>query len=281
MMENLPKNASLEEQINHVSSAIRSQPGQASHRWALFQLLCITGEWARAIQQLQTWATLMPGNVQTAHVYRDLTRAESWRQKVFAKGEEPGSIFELPSWARDMASALRLDADGKHDEADDLRAQALETASATATPVRTDDTQFQWMTDSDTRLGPLCEILTAGYYRWVPFSDLASWKISQPVSLIDLVWTPCSLRLNDGSMVHGFMPVRYPGSETAGDSLRLGRKTEWKEAGAATVTALGRRTWMTSGNDFGIFELPACKFGEPASDGHIPQGGDRANDTPR
>jgi type VI secretion system protein ImpE len=99
----------------------------------------------------------------------------------------------------------------------------------------------------------------------VPFSDLASWQISQPVSLIDLVWAPCSLTLNDGNTVHGFMPVRYPGSELASDSLRLGYRTEWKEAGAATVTALGRRTWMTAQEDIGIFELPACRFGEQAA----------------
>jgi len=279
MMESLQEKRSLEEQIVHVSEAIRSQPAQASHRWALFQLLCVTGEGLRALRQLQAWATLEPEKTQTAQVYRDLVRAEHWRQKVFAEGQAPGSVLELPQWANDMASALRLDAAGKHDEADGTRIRALETASATAMPVCTDSARFEWMTDSDTRLGPLCEILTAGHYRWMPFSDLAGWRISLPVSLVDLIWAPCVLTLTDGSAVHGFMPARYPGSEAAGDTVRLGYRTEWHETGVATVSALGRRTWMTDTGDFGMFELATCAFGEYAAGGHLIQNGDGAGGT--
>ena len=70
--DNLP----IAAQIERIESHIRAQPTCAAHRWALFQWLCVTGDWARAVIQLQTWAKLEPQQAQAAQVYRDLIRAE-------------------------------------------------------------------------------------------------------------------------------------------------------------------------------------------------------------
>ncbi|MPV65630.1 type VI secretion system accessory protein TagJ [Burkholderia sp. BE17] len=257
--------APLSEQIERVSARLRAQPTTASHRWALFQLMCVTGEWTRAVQQLQTWAKLEPGEAPTAQVYRDLIRAERWRKQVVEGRERPGFVLEPPPWIDGLQNALRFAADGQIERADDAREAALDAAPGTA--VRIPQGKAAWIVDSDSRFGPVCEVITAGHYRWVPFADLVAWRVSPPTKLADLVWTPCTLTLVDGAIVHGFMHARYPGSETGGDAMRLGRETVWLENGRTGVTALGQKTWATDQGDFSLFELASTEFGARLADG--------------
>nr|WP_057925014.1 type VI secretion system accessory protein TagJ [Burkholderia ambifaria] len=251
--------------VERIESHIRAQPTFAAHRWALFQWLCVTGNWTRAVIQLQMWAKLEPQQAQAAQAFRDLIRAERWRQKVVAGHERPGFVLEPALWVRELMGALELAADGHGELADHTRAKALDAAPLIA--ARTPRGIASWIADSDSRFGPVCEVMTAGHYRWVPFDDLAAWRIAPPANLIDLVWAPCVLTLSDGSTVRGFMPARYPGSEAATDALRLGRETAWHESGRTAVIALGRKTWTTDQEDFGLFELAHAQFGSRIVDG--------------
>ncbi|AEA66006.1 type VI secretion system accessory protein TagJ [Burkholderia gladioli] len=257
--------APLSEQIERVSARLRAQPTTASHRWALFQLMCVTGEWTRAVQQLQTWAKLEPSQAPTAQVYRDLIRAERWRKQVVEGRERPGFVLEPPAWVDGLLNALRFAADGQIEHADDAREAALDAAPSVA--VRIPQGNAAWIVDSDSSFGPVCEVITAGHYRWVPFADLVAWRVSPPTKLVDLVWAPCTLTLVDGAIVHGFMPARYPDSETGDDAMRLGRSTVWLENGRTGITALGQKTWATDQGDFSLFELTSTEFGARIADG--------------
>ncbi|WP_175822806.1 type VI secretion system accessory protein TagJ [Burkholderia sp. BCC0419] len=254
-----PDDASLSEQIERISARVRAQPAIASHRWALFQLLCVMGEWARAIQQLQTWAVLEPEHTATAQVYRDLIRAECRRKQVVEGHERPGFVFEQPAWIDGLLNALHLASAGRIDAADDAREAAFDAAPTIA--VHIPHGSVAWIVDSDSRFGPVCEIIVAGHYRWIPFVDLASWRVSPPTKVIDLIWAPCTFTLGDGAIIHGFMPARYPGSEAGSDAIRIGRETFWREHGRTGVTALGQKTWSTDQGDFGLFELATAAFG--------------------
>ncbi|AWV03716.1 ImpE/SciE family protein [Burkholderia sp. JP2-270] len=256
--------APFSEQIECISTRLRAQPTTASHRWALFQLMCITGEWTRAIQQLQTWAKLDPGQAETAQVYRDLIRAESWRKQVVEGRKRPGFVLEPPAGVEGLLNALRLAGGAQSELADDAREAALDAVPTVA--VRMPQGTADWIVDSDSRFGPVCEVITAGHYRWVPFSDLMAWRMSPPTRLIDLVWAPCTLTLVDESIVHGFMPARYPGSETGDDAVRLGRETVWQEHGRTGVTGFGQKTWATDQGDFSLFELANAEFGARITD---------------
>ncbi|PRX32028.1 type VI secretion system protein ImpE [Paraburkholderia sp. BL18I3N2] len=257
-------------QIEMVEANIRSQPTLATHRWMLFQWLCITYQWTRAIQQLQVFAQLEPSQGSVAHACRDLIRAEHWRAKVMAGQQEPGWVFgDAPAWIHGMLSALKLSAQGQQDASDDARERALDLAPLV--PGHTSNQRFEWIADSDSRLGPVCELITAGRYRWLSLADLASWRIERPSTLLDLVWAPCTLSLTDGAMVRGFMPARYPlaahGSPVPRATLQLGHETVWHESGRTAVIASGRKTWTTSAADFDLFELADCSFGPAAVDG--------------
>lgn len=260
----------LAARLTQIEAQIRAQPALAAHRWALFQLLCVMGHWERAVQQLQVYAQLDPQQGPAAQACRDLIRAERWRAQVLAGRERPGFVFDAPSWVEGLLEALRLCATGQLDEADLVRERALDQAPLVRG--RSADLQLDWIADSDSRLGPVCEVVTAGHYRWLPFSDIAAWRIERPAMLLDLVWAPCTLTLTDGSAVPGFMPARYPGSENVQgessehDAICLGRRTSWQETGRTGVIALGQKTWTTSAGDLSIFELANSEFGDRATE---------------
>jgi type VI secretion system protein ImpE len=251
-------------QIAHVEAEIRRQPALAAHRWTLFQLLCITYEWPRAVQQLQVYAQLELSQASVAQACRDLVRAELWRGKVMAGLQKPGVVFDGASgWMEGMLDALRLAAKGQLDASDEARERALELAPLVSG--KSAGHTFDWIGDSDSRLGPVCEVMTAGRYRWLSLADIRSWRIERPTTLIDLVWASCTLTLKDGTVVRGFMPARYPIAadpvERVPEALQLGCETIWRDAGRTGVIASGRKTWTTSAGDFDLFELPECEFG--------------------
>ncbi|MFP3568208.1 type VI secretion system accessory protein TagJ [Paraburkholderia sp. SIMBA_030] len=254
----------LELRLALAEASIRSKPAAAELRWSLFQLLCVMGQWERALRQLQVFAQISPAQTRAAQAYRDLIRAERWRAKVVAGRERPGFVFEAPSWVDGLINALHLAANGEADAADSAREAALDHAPLVA--AQSPPFRLEWVSDSDSRFGPVCEIITAGHYRWLTFSDITAWQVERPSTLLDLVWAPCTLTLIDGSTLRGFMPARYSGTENAQassgerDALLLGRTTTWHETGRTGVIALGQKTWMTSAGDMSLFDLASCKF---------------------
>ncbi|CAJ9687414.1 type VI secretion system accessory protein TagJ [Burkholderia pseudomallei] len=286
-----PHDTPLDARLAAAQAAVRARPVDAASRWALFQLLCVTGQGERAVGQLQAYARFAAQHAHIAHAYRDLIRAERFRACVMAGHARPGFVFDAPPWIDDLREALRAQAAGARDEADRARSRALDRAPFVAG--RGPDAPFDWIADSDSRFGLVCEVVTAGHDRWLPFSDLAGWRLARPGVLLDLVWAPCVLTLADGSVAHGFMPARYPGSELAdgggapgasaaaheadahesaareADALRLGSRTAWRDVGRTGVFALGRKTWSTSAGDASLFELHACEFGARARAGAV------------
>jgi type VI secretion system protein ImpE len=109
-----------------VQGMIRRKPAVAGHRWHLFQLLCVTQQSERAIQQLEVFAQLSPHQVQDAQACRDLIRAERWRAKVRAGLAQQRLIFGPPTGVEKLVEALRLTANGQTEAADSMREAALD-----------------------------------------------------------------------------------------------------------------------------------------------------------
>ncbi|MBC8750717.1 type VI secretion system protein ImpE [Paraburkholderia sp. WC7.3g] len=238
---------------------VRKHPSNVRERWLLFELLCVDGEWQRALRQLQTWATLEPERTSRAQMYRGLIRGEMFRTEVFAGQRTPGEIDPLPEWVKSLLQANARLGEGNLAAADKLRGAALEAAPAT----RGESTQigeFEWLTDSDSRLGPVCELTVAGGYRWVPFDSMKSLTLGPVTALTDLVWRSAVVGLRDATVLRGYLPVRYPGSESGPPATRLSRETSWKDVGETGVIALGQKTWSTDKGDVGLLDLGECRF---------------------
>jgi type VI secretion system protein ImpE len=243
------------------AESVRQHPASARERWLLFQLLCVDGEWERALTQLQTWASLDADGQSSAsaQLYRGLIESELFRADVFAGLRTPGVVDAAPAWLDTLLRANARLALGELAEADALREAALAEAPAT----RGESAQigsFEWLTDSDTRFGPVCEMTVASGYRWVPFDEMRSLVLMPVASLIDVVWRAATAVLRNGTVLRGYVPVRYPGSEHGRAELRLASETTWTNVGETGVIATGQKTWMTERGDFGLLEIDECRF---------------------
>lgn len=237
-----------------LQAEVRARPEDAKLRIFLFQLLCVLGDWQRAVAQLKVCAQLDPEAVTMAQTYREAIVCEVFREKVFAGEKEP-LIFGAPQeWTVLLVQALGALARGQVTEAADLRARAFDDAPAT--PGTLGDTDFEWIADADMRLGPVLEIIINGRYTWMPFGLLAAIRAEPPADLRDSVWMPVELTLQNGGEFVGLIPTRYPGTVAEGsDAEKLARATSWQDGGADTFTGLGQRLLATDAGDTGLMDL--------------------------
>jgi len=250
---------SLDQLQRRTAEAVRKRPADTQERWLLFQLLCIDGEWNRALKQLQTWATLEPAGEARAQLHRGLIQSELFRIEVFAGRRTPGFIAPAPAWVETLLQAnARLGA-GDVATADTLRRAALEQAPAS--PGESPEMgAFAWLAESDTRLGPVCEMAVAGGYRWIPFEQMQSLTFTPAGTLTDLVWRPATAVLRDATILKGYLPTRYVGSDVGPTPCRLARETSWTDVGDTGVIGLGQKTWSTDQGDWGLLDLGSCRF---------------------
>lgn len=256
-MTGMAATSALHEQLQALRAQIRQQPGQAALRVHYFQLLCVLGEWSKALAQLQLCAQLDPKAVPMARAYREVIRCEVLRSEVFAGRRRPFLIGEPPPWLAWLLDALALQAQGQAEAAHALRAQALEQAPAT--PGQIGEQPFAWLADSDTRLGPVVELIAQGNYYWLPLHSLQHIDFEPVQDLRDLVWLPCAATLAHGGELQGFMPTRYPlaghGDATDDDALKLARRTEWTALGADHQAGHGQRSWVADTDDFAMLQV--------------------------
>jgi type VI secretion system protein ImpE len=243
---------------------VRARPEDAKLRIFLFQLLCVQGNWERAIAQLKLCAQLDPSALPMAQTYREAIICEVFREKVF-KGEKDALIFGEPQdWLALLAQALRALAKGDTAHAAQLREEAFEKAPAASGEI--DGQDFEWIADADMRLGPVLEIVINGKYFWMPFNVLSSLRIEAPEDLRDTVWTAVNLTLNNGGELVGLVPTRYAGTVATGeDAMLLSRTTQWNDLGEGLFAGLGQRLLVTDAAEIPLMDARNIQFAAPSS----------------
>lgn len=259
----LLRSGDVDSALKALIEEVRRAPADPKHRVFLFQLLCVTGDFARAKTHLDVAKGLDQGALLMAQVYGDAIACEPLRRKVFA-GETTPIIFGTPEpWMAKLVEALRLDAQGEHRAAASLRDQAYDEAPASQGKI--DGERFAWIADGDSRIGPMLEIVAHGRYSWLPFMHIASLSIEPPTDLRDQVWTPVQIQLGNSGEIVGLVPTRYVGSEASTNPLiRLARKTEWREISADSYAGLGQRMLITDQGEHAIMDVRRITFDRPA-----------------
>ena len=249
--------------LKHLQQAVREKPGDAKLRVFLFQLLCVTGDWERALNQLNVCAEMDAGALEMRETYRDAIACEALRSQVFAGARAPMLFGEPETWVALLIESLLRGGAGDSAAATKLRAQALEAAPASSGTL--DGQPFQWIADADTRLGPVFEAVVNGRYYWVPVSRLERVTFEAPADLRDFVWAFSTLRFSNGGEVPALIPVRYPGSEKSPDGLiALSRKTEWREIDSDTFAGLGQKLLATDAGEFPLLQCRELIFEPPS-----------------
>ncbi|MCU0725879.1 MAG: tetratricopeptide repeat protein [Planctomycetes bacterium] len=234
----------LDGALAKLTEKVRGDPANPKLRVFLFQILCLNGEWDRAITQLNVAAEMDPINLTMAQVYREAIQCEVLRTSIFAGRTSPLVFGDPEPWIALLLEALRATAEGRHEHARDLRDQAFDTAPTTSGKI--DSATFSWIADGDSRLGPVLEAIVLGRYYWIPFSRIREIRMEPPTDLRDFVWAPTQFTWSNGGQTVGLIPARYPGSEAhAEPAIRLGKRTEWADVGAGTFVGLGQRMLAT------------------------------------
>ncbi len=240
--------------MDALTAQVRKEPGDARLRVFLFQMLCLRGEWKRAVQQLKVCAELDPKAQTMAQAYREAILAEAFREQVFAGRRQPLVFGQPQEWMALMIGALAEDAAGRSAEAAAMRARALDAAPAA--PGQINGQPFVWLADADTRLGPVLEVVMNGKYYWMPFTALAAVRMDPPADLRDAVWMPAHLTLATGGEQVALIPTRYPGTVASSDAAAmLARTTQWQDMGHGGFAGIGQRLLATDGGDVPLMDL--------------------------
>jgi type VI secretion system protein ImpE len=259
--------------LQALQDMVRADPANAKLRIFLFQLLCVLGDWKRAITQLKLSAEMDEAATMMAKTYREAIICEVFREKVFAGEKEPLIFGEPEEWLALLIQAQKMLATGNPAEAAELRTRAFDAAPAASGMV--DGQKFEWIADADMRLGPVLEVIVNGRYFWLPFSAIDTLTMEPPVDLRDAVWTAATLRLANGGEIVALIPTRYPGTTSSDDGpARLARATTWADVGADTYVGTGQRLLTTDQGDIALMDIRSLTMGTTGGDDATKAAGD-------
>lgn len=253
--------------LKALTDEIKAKPADSKLRVFMAQLLCVLGQWERALNQLTVAAELDALAIPMKQVYGEAIRCEGLRADVFAGKRTPMVFGQPDQWLALLLESMLRQGSGEDAMAEDLRARAFDAAPAT--PGSLDGQPFEWLADADMRIGPVLEAYVNGRYYWVPFERLAQIRFEEPEDLRDCVWLPAHLQFENGGETLALVPTRYPGSEQCEDgALQLARKTEWRELRPEVWAGWGQRMWSSSGNgddgEHAMLDVRQIDFTQPA-----------------
>jgi type VI secretion system protein ImpE len=248
---------------------IRARPADAKLRVFLFQLLCVVGQWDRALNQLKVASELDPLALPMAQMYGEAVRCEVIRDEVFDGKKSPMILGEPDQWLALLIESRLQAGRGEASHSEELRQRAFEAAPTSSGHI--DGRPFEWIADADSRLGPVMEAIVNGRYYWVPFSRVSEVTMEAPEDLRDLVWMPAHFHFENGGESLALIPARYPGSQGAEDGgLALSRKTTWEPIAEDAFRGLGQRIIATDTGDTPFLEIRALSItheGDPPPEG--------------
>ncbi|MDA7923853.1 virulence protein SciE type [bacterium] len=265
------QNKDLSTCLNELKSEIRSAPTNHEKRVFYFQLLCVFGEWDKALTQLDVCRDLNSSNLSMSQTYEQVLQCEKFRDAVF-RGKQTATILgEPPTWVALMQQAVKHAAEDDWTAFTAIQNQAFEQATTTSGKIllsptdengeTADEISFNWIADADPRFGPMIECIVNGRYFWVPLESIQSIEIEKPADLRDLVWTPAQFVWRNKGEAVGFIPTRYPQSEkSVDDHIKIAGKTEWTESNEGTFLGLGMRMFATETNEFSLAEISKVVF---------------------
>lgn len=244
--------------LSALQDLVRKDAANPKYRTFLFQLLCVMGQWKRALTQLNVAGELDAAALPMVQTYREAIQCEALRGEIFSGARAPLIFGEPPAWLVLLLEALKADAAGEPERAADARAQAFELAPAIGGSI--DGQRFEWLADADQRLGPVIEAIVNGRYFWIPMQRISSIEFDAPVDLRDTVWTPVSFTWTNGAQTVGLIPTRYnnttDSAASADETLLMARRTDWTDSGHG----LGQRMLVSDCAEFALMDLRLIEF---------------------
>jgi type VI secretion system protein ImpE len=214
-----------------LTAHLREHPADIAQRTFLFELLCFTGQYARAEKQLGVLADRGVEAETGAIVYYAAVHAERTRHETFEKQSFPSGPTKSPS--------------GK------LNGKA-----------------FKELRDADPDIGARLEVFAAGAYLWLPFEHVASLEMSPPQRLRDTLWAPALVQtapsfqgMDIGEVL---APAIYPFSwKHPDEAVWLGRITDWAADEEGREYPSGQKVLLADGEEIPFLEVRSLEFDHP------------------
>jgi type VI secretion system protein ImpE len=249
----------LTEAVAAAQAALRKAPTDLSARVLLAELLCFAGNLERADVLLDAASTIDPSSALVIAEFRQLVRADMARRQLFRDGRVPEFLGEPTETQRMQLAALVSLRAG--DTAEATRAAAAAEATRPRCPGTRDGTAFDDLRDADDLLAGSLEVLTTtGKYFWIPTERLASMIFHPPKRPRDLLWRRASVSVDRGPDGDVYVPAVYAGDDTLTETQRLGRETDWQQAGDGPVRGIGQRVFLLGEEDVAIMDLGTLTF---------------------
>ncbi|MEJ7617379.1 MAG: type VI secretion system accessory protein TagJ [Pyrinomonadaceae bacterium] len=246
--------------IEELTREVKANPADTQRRTFLFELLCFAGEWDRADKQLDVIGHQSMQAEIGVQTYRNNTKAERDRERLFTNGLQPHFLREPPAYVDWHIDAINLMREGNLREAKELLDRAEEERPAF--PGRYNgDQAFADFRDGNDLTGPVIELIVQDQYAWLPCEQITRIEFVPPKSLRDLIWSSVRIEARDGTIGEVYLPNLYPQtSEHADDQVKLGRMTDWKQVGENIQQPFGLRLFSVDGEDRSRLEMQSIEF---------------------
>jgi type VI secretion system protein ImpE len=256
----------LAEARQRLVAAVKASPADLASRTLLFQVLCYLGEWDKADRHLEAISAQDSSRGAGALGYRNIVLAEIARCDVINKNQNASFISDPPDYLGSFLQLRTKLAEGNENQAGDLLA-TLESLRPTISGT-VNDTPFVGLCDTDTTLFPFLEVIAHERYLWVPFESIRELSISQPDSLLDLLWIAARITTWEGLTMNCYLPVLYPKSFLHEDeNIKMGRMTDWKPLAGSYAQGVGQHVFEVGGKDMAILEIHDIVFNFPGNKG--------------
>jgi type VI secretion system protein ImpE len=258
------REGNLADALTAANAAVRRAPTDIGARVLLAELLAFSGNIDRADVVLDACADLDPTAAIVVAEFRQLLRGELARRQLFSDGRVPEFLGEPTAAQRSSLSAIVALRNGDLPEAAKLAGQAEE---ARVHPAGTaGGTAFNDMRDADDLLASCFEVITTtGKYFWIPPERVLLLEFHKAKRPRDLFWRRATMQVADGPDGEVYLPALYPpttGTAAAmTDALRLGRATDWHQAGDGGPTlGLGAVTILVGEEALTWLEMDKVDF---------------------
>jgi type VI secretion system protein ImpE len=249
----------LNEAMSAALNTVKANPTDASARTFLFELACFTGDWERAGKQLDVIGHQDVNAMIGAQIFKQNLKAEQDRMRLFSDGLIPDFIAPPPKYVEEMLAAANRLREGNTAEARQILDKVEEDRPAFACRINGEDcSDFR---DYNDLTGCVFEAIVKDAYTWLPFEQVQKIEFMAPKSLRDLFWIQANVEMTNGTGGEMFLPALYANSwRSDNDQVRLGRMTDWRDAGEEIFIGEGLRLYWFDGRDKGFLELKEIEF---------------------
>jgi len=242
-------------------ASVKASPTDARARTFLFELACFSGDWERAEKQLDVIGHQDIDAMIGSQIFRQNLNAERNRLLLFSDSRKPEFVTTPPAYVEDLLAANNRIREGNLSEAREILDKIEEERPAFAGKVNGEEvSDFR---DYNDLTCCVFEAIVKDSYTWLPFEQVSKIEFFQPKSLRDLFWIQAKVDMKNGTGGEMFIPALYANSwKSDNDRVRLGRMTDWRDAGEEIYIGEGMRMFWIDGQDRPILEIQTVEFND-------------------